>query len=511
MKTVIAILFIICTFGLSAQQPGSLDINFNSSGYVTTHVKENGASKAADLIVLSDNSVIMVGNTYITPQRYFSLVKYLDNGMPDNSFGENGIVLLDIGLGDDYATCISKDNDEKLVVAGYSFNGNYNDFSIARLTSNGAIDETFCDSGMLVMPTGKSDSYINDVKILADNSIIIAGKAFITDNYDFTLYKLQPNGKPDSTFGVNGFVSFNFGSSYDEAIKVQLLENDKLLVGGTSFNGLTNDVTLARFTNTGTLDSTFNKVGFYSWDFEERTNTFSDMAVGSDGSIYVTGTTTIPGFYAAYISKFSNDGVIDSTFASNGVLSYPIAEINTYGVSLYIDKSNDDVYTCGYSQLWGQDIIVVKFNNFGYLDSNFGTEGIWSYNFGNDVTSKGCAVINLKSNGKIILGGAIDNNGNEFLLIQLNNKEKEINGLDELASTNEFKIFPNPASEYINIEMEDVKNIGYLEIFDINGKKVLQRIIRPNNQILLDELTMGTYFIRIIQGNDVNTQKLIVK
>jgi uncharacterized delta-60 repeat protein len=511
MKSIISFLFIIISFRLMAQNPGSLDLNFNASGYIISPVIVNGvhgASGAGGLVVLKDNSVVMVGSTYITPQRYFSILKYLDNGELDSSFGNNGVALIDVGWGDDYASCISTDKDNKFVVGGYSFNGEYNDFGIIRLNSDGSIDKTFGDSGKVIVPTGKSDSYINDITVLSDNSIVVVGKAFMTDNYDFTIYKLLSNGKPDTSFGNNGLVSYNFGTSFDEATKVQVLENEKLIVGGISYNGQNNDITIALLTNTGQLDTTFNHTGYNTWDYQGKTNTFSDMTVAPSGSVYLTGYTTIPGLYAPYVAKFTKNGVIDSTFATKGVLTYSIGEINAYGISISVDN-NRDVYAIGYSQIWGQDIFAVKFNSTGTLDSNFGTEGIWSSNFGSDVTSKYCTALGIKSNGKIIIGGTFDNDGNKFLLIQLNNDETS-NNLNVRHLSNEVEIFPNPANDLLNLKLGKNQTVN-IQIINTDGKTVYANKNFSTNSIDVSGWKNGVYVVYVKSGEDFSVQKVIIQ
>ena len=511
MRSATTILFILFTFRIFAQNPGSLDLSFNSNGYLITPVIVNGihgASSAGDFVVLEDNSVVMAGSTYLTPQRYFSIIKYLDKGVVDSSFADNGVALVDLGLLEDYACCISTDNNGRLVVAGYSFNGEYNDIGIIRLNSNGSIDKTFGDSGKLVIPIGKSDSYAYDVDVLSDNSIVVAGKAFITDNFDFIVYKLLPDGKPDNTFGNKGLVSYNFGKSFDEATKVLVLENDKLLVGGSSNNGLDLDVTLALLTKSGQLDTTFNHSGFITWDYQGKTNSFGDMAIDSGGSIYVTGNTTIPGYYAPYIAKFTKHGAIDSTFATGGLLTYSIGEINAYSKAITVDDYNN-IYATGYSQTWGQDIIVIKFNDRGKLDTNFGTEGVWYSDLGNEVTSKYCVSIGIKSNGKIIIGGSFDDDGYKFLIIQLHNTEAP-NKLYTCRLGNELEIYPNPANNLLNIKWGNSNPVD-IQILNINGKPVYMRKDFSADYIDVSDWETGIYLVYIKFGSTFSVRKLIIQ
>jgi len=63
-------------------------------------------------------------------------------------------------------------------------------------------------------------------------------------------------------------------------------------------------------------------------------------------------------------------------------------------------------------------------------------------------------------------------------------------------------VFPNPALDHTTIEYSDIIAI---ELFDINGKKVLERsYLSPTGEAMIDtrDLTSGTYtlLIKSIQG-----------
>ena len=79
---------------------------------------------------------------------------------------------------------------------------------------------------------------------------------------------------------------------------------------------------------------------------------------------------------------------------------------------------------------------------------------------------------------------------------------------------NGVKIFPNPAFEYIAVE---IQNTGYeeikVEIFDINGTKVLFREYYTDylNEIIeLNNLSIGVYTIKISLGSESSIYKLIL-
>jgi hypothetical protein len=80
------------------------------------------------------------------------------------------------------------------------------------------------------------------------------------------------------------------------------------------------------------------------------------------------------------------------------------------------------------------------------------------------------------------------------------------NDVNDLADA--INIFPNPSSDYLFIELDDV-NTDQISIYDAVGNLMQVDINKNPNQIYIDvsTLSIGTYFVRI----DNNTHKFIKK
>jgi hypothetical protein len=79
------------------------------------------------------------------------------------------------------------------------------------------------------------------------------------------------------------------------------------------------------------------------------------------------------------------------------------------------------------------------------------------------------------------------------------------NSVNDLVLT-EFKMYPNPATNFVNIEVKD-DNLRYL-LFDLNGKLLLQgNLISGKQQIDISVLSGGYYLMQV--GNEI--KKLLVK
>ncbi len=80
------------------------------------------------------------------------------------------------------------------------------------------------------------------------------------------------------------------------------------------------------------------------------------------------------------------------------------------------------------------------------------------------------------------------------------------NGKQEIDHS--IKIYPNPATSLINIELEGTFDV---EIFSLSGQKVLTRQNLNASQPLNFDLSDGIYLIKVNQGDQIHTKKLIIK
>lgn len=75
-------------------------------------------------------------------------------------------------------------------------------------------------------------------------------------------------------------------------------------------------------------------------------------------------------------------------------------------------------------------------------------------------------------------------------------------------SVNSFHVFPNPATDFIHIQLENTENIHY-RITDITGKVVAQNTWNGQS-ISVENLNSGVYFITLSRKNEIlGTQKFV--
>jgi len=80
--------------------------------------------------------------------------------------------------------------DGKIVLAGFSMNGSAADFSVARLTATGALDNNFDGDGKNMISIGAMDDIAKGVALKTDGKIILGGYSFNGTDNDAAVVRL---------------------------------------------------------------------------------------------------------------------------------------------------------------------------------------------------------------------------------------------------------------------------------------------------------------------------------
>ncbi len=84
-----------------------------------------------------------------------------------------------------------------------------------------------------------------------------------------------------------------------------------------------------------------------------------------------------------------------------------------------------------------------------------------------------------------------------------------ITGINTFSNGKEVKVYPNPAKDVLNIEMDETENAKF-ELYNCYGALVLQTNLKDNKQVDIKNLASGVYFYAIEKNGSTVTNKLIV-
>ena len=251
-------------------------------------------------------------------------------------------------------------------------------FSFLSLTptgyaSGGSADSTFGTSGYLVV---NSDDTPNTFEVI--NEVVSQGqKLILVGQRAGVLYvaRLTTAGQLDTSFGGQntGYITID---SLESADKIVVLNDGSFFVLGSLRTGGTTYPVLLKFTASGSVDGTFTQITFNSSFDNNFTNFYTrDMILSpAQDSVYVLlyGSKVNTIITSPLLYKFSNTGVLDSTFRTNFQTAsdygpqYPTS-IAVFGDSIYVGGYRD--YRTNYQDYQiGQ---LVKFNSNGTRDNSF--------------------------------------------------------------------------------------------------------------------------------------------
>lgn len=304
-------------------------------------------------------------------------------GVLDGSFADFGAQITDVSgsTAVNFAKGSAVQPDGKIVVVGSS--GTTSLAAIVRYNTNGSIDTTFGIAGIVTTDFGQGSAIANAVTVLPSGKILVVGSLTVTAAVNYFVAQFLPNGNLDPDFGGGSGCVFRqiTGSSADVANAVVVDGVGTIYVIGTSVQSDLGCVFVAQYTPTGELNS-----GVYN----------SGAAVGGGGS-----GTTIPGI--ALLSRSSqnysgNAGVLDGD-----------------GKMIVTGPAGTSPVTT----------FVAKILPNGTLDTAFCTffGGIASFAFGADSPLYS---IGLQSTGQIIVTG---NSGLELMILSVSPANSEFGSL----------------------------------------------------------------------------------
>jgi uncharacterized delta-60 repeat protein len=284
---------------------GTMDNSFGVGGIVDSTF--GGGESFPHIVLQPDGKIIEVSWYYPG----FMLVRYNTDGTLDESFGNNGVVITSFG-GVTIPTSIALTSDGEIVIGG-NYNATYTKFLLARYTANGTLDESFGNKGVITTDFGKYGDVINDIAIQSDGKIIAAGQTglqFDFQNENIAVARYEVNGQLDTSFGESGKVTVMFPNFDASADRIILQPDNRIVFAGEIYSLFSpvQDFALGRLLNNGNLDSSFGVDGETTTDFGLTEQT-GGLAV-QNGKILLAGTslTYSPQDEVNYaLARYNND------------------------------------------------------------------------------------------------------------------------------------------------------------------------------------------------------------
>ncbi|MEO8233537.1 MAG: delta-60 repeat domain-containing protein, partial [Ignavibacteriota bacterium] len=341
---------------------GSLDNTFGNNGKVTTSIG-NSYDRGFGVATQSDGKIVVTGYYSNGNDDDFFVVRYNNDGTLDTTFDHDGKVITDISLNNDRAVSVAIQSDEKIVVGGFAYNlGNF-DFALVRYNSDGSLDLNFNSDGIVLTDIGSAENVGLSVVIQSDGKIILAGDSNFGNGYDFTIARYNSDGSLDNTFSEDGIVTTTIGPSDDYCYSIKVQNDEKIIAAGYTYNGSNYDFVIVRYNSDGSLDNEFDNDGIVTTIFglNSADNAYG-VAVQPDEKIVVAGYTYLQTDLDFAVARYHNNGSLDSSFNYNGKIV--LADTLDNGAYSMLIQSDGKIVLGGFSNNGhDRDFAVVRLNN----------------------------------------------------------------------------------------------------------------------------------------------------
>lgn len=388
---------------------GSLDVTFNSVGFVVYAGSQDSVGRG---VAVDANSRVLVGGAYNESGAIASSARiwaYHEDGSVDSSFATGGYyndTVSNYVRGNSFLV----DSTGKLVMGGYKEWSGRDDPTYWVLNLDGSLFASVVNSlysGVEVEGSGIAEDRVN-------GGYFQSGRQY--HNY-MTISKKSYGLADVASFGGTGRVSFSaIPYSAGWGVKVDSLGRPVILGESSPTNNTANyDLTVWRYNTNGSLDASFNGLGYFTHDGAAGSSGSQEyaggLAIDSNGDIFVTGSSYNGSDYDMVIWKLKGaDGTLDTTFNGTGFKVFkdagPALGKDT-GKGLVLD-SQGNLYVAGTGQDSGgySDACVWKLSPSGVLDSSFNGNGIFCLgNIAGGNQDDVALALNLDSEGRILVTG----------------------------------------------------------------------------------------------------------
>lgn len=270
------------------------------------------------------------------------------------------------------------------------------------------LDESFGTNGKVISEFSQSIDGIYTTVLQSDGKIIASG---LINGY-LAMARYHDDGSLDTTFGTdgkvstsirNGFFSFLGGNS-----DIKLQSDGKIVVLGLNTVGNTSEIIITRYHNNGTLDTAFGTNGKVNLNtlFSFTTSTMCNaLRCLPDGKFIIT---AFNQFDEIYLIRCHNNGTPDNTFGTNGLVTTPVPDgyFAPYSTrDLYVQPNGKILVAVymGNAASNNNDFSLFQYHTNGTLDTSFGTNGLVVTDMGS--IDDDPRTIKVQPDGKIVVSG----------------------------------------------------------------------------------------------------------
>jgi uncharacterized delta-60 repeat protein len=461
---------------VSARADVSPDPSFGGNGIVRSAFGPGFSDTPHDLLIQPDGKILTAGisENQSTIEWFIAMSRHTSDGVLDSAgFGVDGKVLTHFAYRDQ-ANAIALQSDGKIVAAGMHAISNASSEhipSIYRFNPDGTVDLTFADSGYVSNrydPVSSGEHAA--VTVRPNGRLVAAGRCSANANGGvpgFGTKQFLPDGTGDVSARRDFNILFNRGSCafYDDG---------RILWANTAFLNGRVEFVMCRTDSLGAADTTFGGGGVVVTGIESAQNRDPRVLLLPDGKILLAGTTPKEIFFQQFtVFRFSEHGIIDSTFGTNGRTDVVFTPWADFCRDVAIDADGRILLVGGVQE--GPGLAgLARLLPDGSLDPTFSDDGKLISNLNNGVgTHYLTRVVSLPDGNILAAGYDFASNGGDFLLVRYAVVPTGVEGPVLVAGIERTLVFPNPSrgETVLQLRLASQSDVN-VEIFDAAGRSV---------------------------------------
>lgn len=506
-KTFISFMFVTCSMFINAQS-GTLDTSFNGTGIVTGNYT-SGNNSADAMVIQPDGKIVIAGATGVASSIKVGVSRYNPDGTLDTTFGVNGKISFSSGWIKSFIKDIDVLPDGKIVMAGYRWDNTTGDAIMARVNPDGSFDNTFGTNGVAIIDGGQTE-VVESFAITDNGDYIISG--YVDDH--FAMAKVKSNGSVDIDFGNGGWVVTPFEDFASYSHDTTISSDGRIVLGGMILDGYQNkfEYALAAYHPDGTLDTIFGTGGKVHFHVGTDNDFGMKIIQLKNGQILIGGHSwyaTAPLRYELAVAKLNVDGSFDTTYGTNGIFKTRlVTNGESYMADMALQTDGKLVLTGTANEGNTYNFGVARVTANGQLDTTFGQGGKIFTHIPNSTYGESYN-LGIQQDGKIVVSGDTELPGSpiQYFVARYNDKALEVQNVDNNAA----QLYPNPATDYINLDLAKAGKEYDAEIYNMAGQKVMTAKVTNKSTLNISSLATGSYFVNLIHDGTTTTLRFIKK
>ncbi|GAB4165122.1 MAG: hypothetical protein Tsb0033_26800 [Winogradskyella sp.] len=211
-----------------------------------------------------------------------------------------------------------------------------------------------------------------------------------------------------------------------------------------------------------------------------------------------------------YLSEDDANNEVDpigSVYELQGTVEVFFRIENTVNTSFFISQMGISLITCPDSDTDGdgiQDSNEDVNRNGSFIDDDTDNDGLKNYEDDDDDNDNVLTINEDANNNGDPTDDDLDSSGIPDYL------EANVTLSNEISESNDFKIYPNPFSEIIYVNISGIVFGGKVLLFDINGKILFSKeVFSQNLRIDTSDIKSGVYFLNIKTPSKTHSKKII--